>query len=180
VKCTSLYLLASSSNSTPIKLFTLSSGIKSPWYFDVRKVVFDPVGNQILGWLIDKLTNERADLIGGAANGGYALVSMSIRPLIGSPKRGGFVVRKSKKDHGLNSIVDGHYPESGDKVSLVEDVITTGESIMRAIGIVESVGAEVLDILTVVDRQEYCEGFKPYQSKVRSLFTKDYFAASMS
>jgi orotate phosphoribosyltransferase len=65
----------------------------------------------------------------------------------------GFIVRKATKDHGTKSLVEGPLAE-GDRVVIVEDVITTGGSSLQAIAAVKDLGCEVSRVLVVVDREE--------------------------
>lgn len=65
----------------------------------------------------------------------------------------GFSVRKEPKDHGTNRLIEGNF-KSGDAVVVVEDVITSGGSAMKALAAVEGAGGTVLGVLAVVDREE--------------------------
>jgi orotate phosphoribosyltransferase len=95
-----------------------------------------------------------ASSIGGLTLGAdpvsYAIAYAS--QLAGTPVRA-FTVRKEAKSHGTGKVIEGAF-ESGDFVVVVEDVITTGGSALRAVDAVRAAGATVLGVLAVVDREE--------------------------
>lgn len=137
--------------------FTLSSGRRSDFYIDCRTTTMHAEGQVLLGQvgmdLIDAL--ERApDLVGGLTMGAdpiaYAIAGESFRR--GRPIHA-FSVRKRAKRHGTGRRVEGCF-ESGARVIIVEDVITTGGSALQACEAVESEGGEILSVLAAVDRQE--------------------------
>ena len=82
-----------------------------------------------------------------------AIISRSYQR--GMPLRG-FIVRKKEKEHGTGNMIEGGL-RTGDRVAIVEDVITTGGSVLRAIDFVESAGAEVRGVFCVIDRGEETE-----------------------
>ena len=96
----------------------------------------------------------RPDAVGGLTLGAdpvsYAIAYAS--QLAGRPVRA-FTVRKEAKAHGTGRLIEGPF-RSGDRVVVVEDVITTGGSALRAIDAVQAAGGEVLGVLAVVDREE--------------------------
>jgi orotate phosphoribosyltransferase len=65
----------------------------------------------------------------------------------------GFTVRKEAKQHGTGKLIEGPF-QAGDKVVVVEDVITTGGSALKAVDAIRAAGGEVLGVLSLVDRQE--------------------------
>jgi orotate phosphoribosyltransferase len=68
-----------------------------------------------------------------------------------------FYVRKQKKGRGTNQLIEGSKIQKGDKIAIIEDVTTSGGSALKAVEIVESLGAKVVKILSVVDREEGAE-----------------------
>jgi orotate phosphoribosyltransferase len=145
------------SRSTRHGSFTLSSGRHANLYIDARLVTMSPDGLATIGAL--GLASLRqagwiADAVGGLTLGAdpvsYALAYASA--LAGSPLRA-FTVRKEVKPHGTGKIVEGPFHD-GDRVVVVEDVITTGGSAIRAAEVVRAAGGIVLGVLTVVDREE--------------------------
>ena len=130
--------------------FTLSSGKKSNFYIDCRKVTLDPSGAKLIGGLIlDKINGLKADAIGGLTLGADPIVGA----VIALGDLPGFIVRKEEKEHGTKQKIEGLL-ESGWRVVIVEDVATTGSSALQAIRAAEAVGAKVIKVIAVVDREE--------------------------
>ena len=137
--------------------FTLSSGRKSDLYVDCRLTTMDPEGLSLIGPLGLHAIAERGwhpDSVGGLTLGAdpvsYAIAYAS--QLAGIPVRA-FTVRKEAKTHGTGKLIEGPY-RSGDRVVVIEDVITTGGSALRAVEAVRAAGGQVLGVLAVVDREE--------------------------
>ncbi|EEB74096.1 orotate phosphoribosyltransferase [Thermococcus sp. AM4] len=135
--------------------FVLSSGKESDYYINVKKVVTDPEALETIAELIRALTGEKGivfDRVAGPELGAVPIataVSLRTRkPLV--------IVRKKPKGHGTGSQVEGDI-EEGDKILLVEDVTTTGGSVLRAAEVLESLGARIAAIAVVVDREEGAE-----------------------
>jgi orotate phosphoribosyltransferase len=130
--------------------FVLSSGKKSNFYIDCRKVTLHPKGAKLIGRIVlDKIKGLKVDAIGGLTLGADpitgAVVALSDIP--------GFIVRKKEKEHGTKQKIEGLL-EPGWNVVVVEDVATTGGSALQAIEAVEAVGAKVVKVISVVDREE--------------------------
>lgn len=137
--------------------FTLASGRQSDLYIDCRPTTMHPEGLTLIGPLGLHAIGERAwkaDSIGGLTLGAdpvsYAIAYAS--QLAGMPLRA-FTVRKEAKSHGTGKLIEGAY-EDGDRVVVVEDVITTGGSALRAVEAVRAAGGTVVGVLAVVDRAE--------------------------
>ncbi len=137
--------------------FTLASGRQSDLYIDCRPTTMHPEGLAAIGPLGLAAISARgwaASSIGGLTLGAdpvsYAIAYAS--QLAGTPVRA-FTVRKEAKSHGTGKVIEGAF-ESGDFVVVVEDVITTGGSALRAVDAVRAAGATVLGVLAVVDREE--------------------------
>ena len=137
--------------------FTLSSGRQSTLYIDARLTTMTPDGQRLIGRLgLAAIAAAKwdADAIGGLTLGAdpiaYAICHSSAdtsRPLRA------FTVRKETKAHGTGKQVEGPLA-AGDKVVIVEDVITTGGSATRAVEAVRRAGAVPVGILALVDREE--------------------------
>ena len=137
--------------------FVLSSGRESEFYVDARLTTMSPEGLALIGPLALAVIGElkwAADSVGGLTLGAdpvsYAISyasAASQRPLRA------FTVRKEAKTHGTGKLVEGPFRE-GDRVVIVEDVITTGGSALRAASVVAAAGGHVLGVLAVVDREE--------------------------
>jgi len=139
--------------------FTLSSGKKSDFYVDCRKVTLHPQGAKLIGKIIlDKIKNLKVDAIGGLTLGADPITS-AVVALGNIP---GFIVRKKAKEHGTQQKIEGII-KSGWNVVIVEDVATTGASALQAIEAAEAVGAKVVKVISVVDREEgAAEALKAY------------------
>jgi orotate phosphoribosyltransferase len=141
------------------KEVTLASGRTSTYYFNMKPTMLDAEGAYLIATLIlDAIDGLNANLIGGLEMGAVPIASAVAavsqncdRPIAA------FFVRKHPKDHGTRSLLEGLATgESleGKKVVIVEDVTTTGGSAIKAAEAVRAEGAEVVRVVTVVDRQE--------------------------
>jgi orotate phosphoribosyltransferase len=137
--------------------FKLSSGKESSVYIDARLTTMSPEGLATIGPLALGRLREAGlspDSVGGLTLGAdpvsYSIAHASA--LAGSPVRA-FTVRKEPKAHGTAQLIEGPF-RSTDRVVVIEDVITTGGSALRAIKAVRDAGATVIGVLAVVDRQE--------------------------
>ncbi len=135
--------------------FILASGRESNLYLDVRNASLhaDTVG-ALGAWLYAALVPYAPQAVGGPVAGAVPLVAAV---LVEAGRRGeslpGFMVRKEAKDHGAGKQIDGHL-QPGWRVALVEDVVTSGGSVLRAVEAVRAAGAEVVAVAAVVDREE--------------------------
>jgi len=137
--------------------FTLSSGRESTLYIDARLTTMSPEGLVLIGQLgLAALVKAgwEAQSVGGLTLGAdpvaYAISYASA--LAGHPIRA-FTVRKEPKAHGTQRLIEGPF-HPGDRVVVIEDVITTGASALRAAKAVRAEGAQVIGALAVVDRDE--------------------------
>ncbi|MDI9624087.1 MAG: orotate phosphoribosyltransferase [Methanothermobacter sp.] len=130
--------------------FILSSGKKSNYYVDIKKAITDPQILDLIAELIKvEIKGEKIDRIAGPALGAVPIataVSLKTKkPLI--------IIRKEKKEYGTSKLIEGSIKE-GDHVAIVEDVTTTGNSLLRAIKIIEENGGQVKRAFVIVDREE--------------------------
>ncbi len=135
--------------------FTLASGRPARYYLDCRQVTLDPVGaNLIADGILQLLEDDLPDAVGGMAVGADPITAAIVTRAgqRGLPLRG-FMVRKEAKDHGTGRLVEGPVAP-GQRAVIVEDVLTSGASALRAAETVEALGLAVLAIVTVVDRLE--------------------------
>ncbi|HOW58682.1 MAG TPA: orotate phosphoribosyltransferase [Candidatus Omnitrophota bacterium] len=135
---------------------TLASGKVSNYYIDGKQVTLSAQGL----FLTAKLILHMIQAIGVDAIGGPSLGADPIAAAVsllssqsGKPIKA-FIVRKEAKDHGMQKMIEGPALEAGDKVVMVEDVITTGGSVLKAIQEVEKLGAKVVKVICLVDRNE--------------------------
>jgi orotate phosphoribosyltransferase len=137
--------------------FTLASGKQSTFYIDARLTTMSPEGLSTIGPLALsalRQTGWRVDAIGGLTLGAdpiaYAISYASAKS--DQPLRA-FTVRKELKAHGTGKLLEGPFKQ-GDHVAVIEDVITTGGSAIRAIDAVRAAGGIVAGVLALVDREE--------------------------
>jgi orotate phosphoribosyltransferase len=139
--------------------FTLASGRASTLYIDARLTTMHPEGLAAIGPLARRALRDlgwRAQAVGGLTLGAdpiaYAIAYASALAGDTPPVRA-FTVRKEAKQHGTGKLVEGPF-EPGDRVAIIEDVITTGGSALRAVAAVRAAGGEVAGVLALVDREE--------------------------
>jgi len=135
--------------------FTLTSGKKSDYYFEGKRLTLSPEGAYLVGKAVfDQLADADIDAIGGVAIGGYPMVAAValVSHLEGKPIPS-FIVREETKEHGTRRRIEGHLKE-GSRVAIVDDVITTGGSVSRAIEAAEAAKGKVVKVIVLVDRHE--------------------------
>ena len=143
--------------SVRIGNFVLSSGKPSTFYVDARLTTMSPEGMILIGQLGLNTIRERGwdpDSVGGLTLGADP-VSFAISYTSGSA--GGslraFTVRKEPKEHGAGRLIEGAF-QSGDRVVVIEDVITTGKSALQAIDSIVSLNGNVVGVFSIVDRDD--------------------------
>jgi len=136
--------------------FTLASGRRSTLYIDARLTTMSPEGLVLIGTqgLLRIREHWSADSVGGLTLGAdpisYAISYASATTA--TPLRA-FTVRKETKTHGTGKLIEGPFQPS-DRVVIVEDVITTGSSALKAVSAVREAGASIMGVLALVDREE--------------------------
>jgi orotate phosphoribosyltransferase len=136
----------------------LSSGKTSNYYLDCRLTTLDPEGSVLAAHAILELLAAkgiRAQAIGGMSIGADPVVSavVALSYLQGRPVRG-FLVRKDRKEHGRQKLIEGLEAAAVRDVVIVDDVCTTGKSTLEAIAAAESEGLKVIAVISLVDREE--------------------------
>ena len=135
--------------------FVLASGKTSTYYIDSKKALFNSEVIDLLGDVIFEITrNMKPDAVGGLEVGAIPLAASV---LVKYQQHGipleGFFVRKKPKDHGSKQRVEGRV-SNGDKVLILDDVLTTGGSALEAVEEVEKVGGKVIGVVCIVDRMQ--------------------------
>jgi len=133
--------------------FTLASGEKATYFFDMKMVTLHPEGAYLVGKLVyESIADAAVDAVGGLTLGAdpiaaaVAVVShMEGRPIPAFIERGG------SKDHGTQKSIEG-YMREGSRVVIVEDVITKGGATLKAIELAEAAGCRVVKVVALVDR----------------------------
>ncbi len=160
---------------TPVPTFKLASGAMSSYYVNCKKTTYDPEGIDLIGKTFFALAHKyNPDAIGGLTLGAdpiaVATAAESFRR--GQPMKA-FVVRKQVKEHGTKSPIEGDL-KKGDRVVIIEDVITTGGSALEAIKCAREFGLTILAVIALVDRQEGGrERLEAERLAVESVFTKE-------
>jgi orotate phosphoribosyltransferase len=159
----------------------LVSGRSTNYYFDMKPTMFHPAGAAwIAELMLDRIEGLKVDYVGGLAIGAVPLVN-SIAML--SHQRGrpipGFFVRSQVKDHGTQRRIEGTTESlAGKNVVIVEDVTTTGGSASTAAEAARAEGANVVLVLSIVDRLEGAvENFKNCGIAFQAIYTADEFMA---
>jgi len=135
--------------------FVLASGKESDYYINVKKLTTNPRALKLIAELMARRIEEAGiefDRVAGPELGAVPIATaLSLetgKPLV--------IVRKKPKGHGTGSQIEGEV-KPGERVLLVEDVTTTGGSVLRAAGVIESLGGKIAAISVVVDREEGAE-----------------------
>ena len=136
-------------------IFKLAFGGYSKIYIDCKKTICNANGKLIIGNLIyDKIKNIGVAAIGGLTLGADPIASaVSYTSALKGNPINTFIVRKMAKDHGLKKAIEGDV-KKGDKVVIIDDVVTTGSSTVEAIQRAKEFGLIVVKVYVLVDRQE--------------------------
>lgn len=158
---------------------TLSSGRTSNFYIDTKKVSLDAEGAYLIGELFHMLVDELAPsavAVGGLTLGADPLATAtSIASWAAGHPRSAFIVRKEPKGHGTNEWVESVGLASGAQVVILEDVVTTGGSTLRAIERARLAGFSILHAIALVDRLEGGNEAICAQVPLTALFTRRDF-----
>lgn len=136
--------------------FTLASGKQATYYLDGKQVTLDSVGARMVAeGMLDLLSaGQWPAAVGGMSIGAdpitAAIITMS--GVQGKPLTG-FMVRKEPKGHGTNQYIEGPV-KAGQTAVIVEDVVTTGGSSLKAIERAEAFGLKIIGVLAIIDRME--------------------------
>jgi len=157
-------------------IFKLVHGGKSQFYFNCKRVTLDPEGQYLIGNLIfASVKNLNVQAIGGLTLGADAIANaVAYTSWVERKPMQSFVVRKKEKDHGAVNLIEGKV-KAGDRVIVVDDVITTGGSTLQAISACRFAELEVVKVVVLVDRQEMNgkDNILKEVPDVEALFTRD-------
>ena len=171
----------------PQEPFTWASGIKSPIYCDNRLTLSYPhIRNQVEQGLAENIRKHYPDceVVAGTSTAGIAHAAL-VADILGLPM---CYVRSSAKDHGRNNQIEGKV-EKGQKVVVVEDLISTGGSVIEVVNVLREVGAEVLGIASIftyglqkgIDRMQEAQvknvSLSNYDALVEVAVEQDYIRA---
>ncbi len=137
------------------KGFKLASGATSPFYVDCRVLMAHPGPRALVAQLaFEAMSNLPVDCIGGLELGAISIAtSISDQAHRNGKDWRTFVVRKQAKDHGTGRLIEGA-AKAGDRAMVVDDVLTSGGSVIKAVQAAREAGLEVSHALVIVDRQE--------------------------
>ena len=162
----------------------LTSGKESAFYIDGKQTTLDPEGAYLCGMLLYDLIcaqEEKITAVGGMTLGADPLVTaVSIVSFQEGGPLPAFIIRKEPKSHGTENYIEGKENlTEGTKVALLDDVVTTGGTLLKVIERVRSQGFGIGLVATIVDRQEGgVEALAAHGYKLLSLFTREELLAS--
>ena len=149
--------------------FKLSSGKKSPHYVNCKPVTLSGEGLSLFSPLMLQMVEKESVAVAGLTLGADPLVvGVSLNAWMEGRELDALIIRKEPKGHGTAAWIEGHMPPEGSRITILEDVITTGGSAIKAAEKVVEAGYEVKNIVSIVDRLEGGEdaiidaGFVPY------------------
>ena len=156
-------------------IFKLVSGKTSRFYVNCKPVTLSPRGIYLVGHLVfEAVKDETIDAVGGLTFGAdpMAVATAFVSEIKSKPLKA-FSIRKEQKDHGIVKWVEGDL-EKNDRVTIIEDVVTTGGSTIKAIERARSEGLEIKSVVVLVDRQEGgMEEIRKHVEKVTAIITRD-------
>lgn len=153
--------------------FLLSSGQKSSYYINGKQVTLHPQGGLAVGRVLLPLISEETIAVAGLTLGADPIVTAtSVVAAYEGRSLAALIVRKEAKGHGTQAYIEGLTLPEGSRVVVLEDVVTTGQSAMKAVERLRSAGYQVNEVIALVDRQQ--GGAEYYQQqglKFQTVFT---------
>ena len=153
--------------------FTLSSGEKSEHYVNCKPVTLQSDALLFISWCMLECLEDDVVAVGGLTLGADPLVSgvtMASAIADEKPSVNGLIVRKEPKGHGTGAWIEGPLPPKGSKVTVLEDVVTTGGSAIKAAEKLRAAGYIVDRVVAIVDRQEGYDALESAGLDVVALF----------
>jgi len=159
--------------------FTLASGRSSHHYVNCKPVSLSGQGLALLAAQMLELVEAEAVAVAGLTLGADPLVSgVAMAAALGGRELDALIVRKEAKGHGTGAWLEGPLPEAGSRITVLEDVVTTGGSSLKAVKQLRDAGYEVERVITIVDRQEGgLEAMTAAGLELQSLFLLEEVAA---
>jgi orotate phosphoribosyltransferase len=158
--------------------FVLSSGKESNYYLDSRVITLSPEGAYLVAGIILEIIKDRnIDAIGGPTLGADPIVGAiaALSHIKQAPIKT-FIVRKAAKEHGTQSQIEGPALKGGSRVILVDDVATTGNSLVEAKEALDKIGVKADTAIVIVDRREGAtENLAKAGLKLESIFSIEDF-----
>lgn len=158
---------------------TLSSGKVSSFYFDCKPVTLSAAGAPLVGDAFVKALDAvpgGVAAVGGLTHGADPIIgAVMLRAFAQGRALDGFYVRKQPKSHGTRRLIENP-PPPGTRVVIVEDVVTSGKSALKAVDEARSAGCEVAGVIALVDRQDGgAATIRAYVPHYAALYTRDDF-----
>ena len=158
---------------------TLSSNRKSKFYYDIKSIVSEPEGAALIGELMLALIlkiEPKTMSVGGLESGAIAIATAIVCSsylLTPASRVSGFFVRKNVKMYGLEKMIEGLVK---DPIAVVDDVITTGKSVLDAVAALRNQGFSNINIVSVIDRESKENLLDQNNLQFHSLFKHSEFA----
>ncbi|BAZ08057.1 orotate phosphoribosyltransferase [Calothrix sp. NIES-3974] len=144
--------------------FTLSSGQSSKYYINCKLVTLNPFGALAVGRIILDLLPPQTDAVAGLTLGADPIVSaVSVVSAYENRPISALIIRKEAKGHGTQAYIEGPILAPGANIVVLEDVVTTGQSAMKAVTRLRDAGYTVHQVISLVDRKQ--GGAEFYQSQ---------------
>ena len=158
-----------------LRTVTLSSGRTSNYYVDCKRVTLSSYGAYLTARLMLGMIMPEVSAAGGLTLGADPIVaSIAVLSHVQGRNLSGLIVRKEPKKHGTKSFIEGPVLEKGSKVAVIDDVVTSGASILKAIERVSKEGYEPVQALAVLDRLEGGdEALEAAGFKLEAIFTRN-------
>ncbi|NYT02511.1 MAG: orotate phosphoribosyltransferase [Methanosarcinales archaeon] len=158
-----------------VRKVTLSSGKESNYYIDAKRVILTAEGAYLTGKLLLEKLDPRVKAVAGMTLGADPIVAaISVMSHIQKRDVAALIVRKEPKKHGTMRFIEGPRLEKGDRVAVVDDVVTTGASLVKSIERIEDEGYQVVQALAILDRMEGGhEELLKAGYRLDALFTRD-------
>ncbi|MCX5966351.1 MAG: orotate phosphoribosyltransferase [Cyanobacteria bacterium] len=159
--------------------FTLASGRSSHHYVNCKPVSLSGPGLALLGRLLLEQVEDGAIAVAGLTLGADPLVSaVAMQAALEGRSLDALIVRKEAKGHGTGAWLEGPLPAPGSRITVLEDVVTTGGSALKAVRQLQEAGYVVERVVAIVDRQEGgAEAMSAAGLDLRSLFLLEEVAA---
>ena len=160
--------------------FTLASGRTSEHYVNCKPVSLSGQGLALLGQLLLEHVEPDAVAVAGLTLGADPLVSaVALRAALAGRRLDALIVRKEAKGHGTGAWLEGPLPPVGSRITVLEDVVTTGGSALKAVRQLQEAGYRVEQVVAIVDRQEGgAQAMAAAGLGLRSLFLLEEVAAA--
>lgn len=135
--------------------FVLSSGLRSNYYINGKQVTLHPQGALAVGRLLLSMLPDSTQAVAGLTLGADPIVTaVSVVSAYENQAIPALIVRKEAKGHGTMAYIEGPHLPAGAKVVVLEDVVTTGKSAMKAVSRLREAGYIVENVISLVDRQQ--------------------------